>query len=740
MSSEGDILGFEGYIHVVNKRRFSTFPMCIVIVFCFLPVQLYAQTTAVPDKPERSAISLSLIPGVEIPFGSRAETYAVGGAIDVSIKYRFPAVPLLSVGGTVTYSLNPLKTGQMLSIAALSGDVSAQFQLGKRFLIAGFANVGPGIGILVREIDTVVAPGLCFGGGAALRFDISPAISIGLDAGYSGFLGVYDGLSVHLCASYSLPKREEASSRPLESVVIESGENEGVQFKSISTDTVFPVFHKYYDDKPIGTAELYNIESKPATDIKLSLLINRYMEMPKEMIIEDEIEPGETKRIDLYALFSEDILEINEGTKVPAEFTLEYRIEGQRYRKERIETVRVYNRNAMTWDDDRRAAAFVTAKDPAVMRIAKKIGGAVRSLGTSEVSMNLRIGMGLYETICLYGMDYVIDPSTPYTEYSENPMAVDFLQFPRQTLEFGAGDCDDLSILYCSLFEAIGIETAFITVPGHIFMAFALEMAPEQVRNRFSRTDELIFRNDKAWVPVETTRLDGSFQTAWQTAAKSWREANSRDQAGFFPVHEAWQTFEPVGLPGDASIALPSEETILEHYVAEHAAYVEREIFPQVEELESAITQWQNNERYVKRYINKLGILYARYGLTDIAVTQFERLLVISPDYVPAIINIGNLHYLKPDMESALQYYEQAYEIDPANPQAVLNMARCNHELENYGSVKKLYEQLSQLDRELAEQFSYLDLRGEEAARAAAAGGAGEIIVWDEEEDSGGEF
>ena len=29
------------------------------------------------------------------------------------------------------------------------------------------------------------------------------------------------------------------------------------------------------------------------------------------------------------------------------------------------------NRNAMTWDDDRKAAAFVTAKDPALLGFAK---------------------------------------------------------------------------------------------------------------------------------------------------------------------------------------------------------------------------------------------------------------------------------------------------------------------------------------------------------------------------------
>ena len=33
--------------------------------------------------------------------------------------------------------------------------------------------------------------------------------------------------------------------------------------------------------------------------------------------------------------------------------------------------------------------------------------------------------------------------------------------------------------------EAVGIETAFITVPGHIFMAFALDMSPAEAKRSF---------------------------------------------------------------------------------------------------------------------------------------------------------------------------------------------------------------------------------------------------------------
>ena len=36
------------------------------------------------------------------------------------------------------------------------------------------------------------------------------------------------------------------------------------------------------------------------------------------------------------------------------------------------------------------------------------------------------------EALQLYGISYVIDPASPYAELSDQPQAVDFLQFPRE--------------------------------------------------------------------------------------------------------------------------------------------------------------------------------------------------------------------------------------------------------------------------------------------------------------------
>jgi len=338
--------------------------------------------------------------------------------------------------------------------------------------------------------------------------------------------------------------------------------------------------------------------------------------------------------------------------------------------------------------------------------------------------------MALHETLTLYGMSYVIDPTTPYSDLSTQKDIVDFLQFPRETLEYKAGDCDDLSILYCALLESIGIESAFVTVPGHIFIAFALKLNPNEARQAFSRSDELIFKEEKVWVPLEITELEEGFRTAWQIGAKEWIENNSREQTGFFPIHEAWMSYEPVGLPGTGKeLELPEQELIIAEFNDQVSRFIDREIYSKVAQLQGDIQRHQDNYKY----INRLGVLYARYGLNDRAIDEFEKVLELRA-YVPTLLNMGNIYYIDKAMEDALIYYERAEGEAPDNPRVILSIARVNHELENYGSVRRSYERLRTLDPELATRFAYLDLRGEEASRAAELSAVKDVVLWEEDE------
>ncbi len=504
---------------------------------------------------------------------------------------------------------------------------------------------------------------------------------------------------------------------------------EGLELYNVEFAHIFPVFFKYYDEYPIGKAVLRNNENVPMTGIEVKLFIKQYMDNPKICRAPSELKGGIEKAIDLNALFTNKVLEITEGTKVSANITIEYMAQGKLHTIEKLETVRIHNRNALTWEDTGRAAAFITAKDPLILKFSKNIAGMIQEKGSKTINANLRMAMALHEALTLYGMSYVVDPITPYKEFSIKRQEIDFLQFPKQSLDYKAGDCDDLSILYCALFESVGVETAFITIPGHIFMAFSVDMKPDEARKRFLRADELIFREEKTWIPVEITEIGGGFLKAWQAGAKEWRENVARGQADFHPIHEAWGRYEPVGLPGESvQLTLPDRNSIVSAYLQELIKFIDREIFPQVAELQAAIKKSKGNPKE----INKLGILYARYGLLDRAKREFKNIIEKNKNFVPGLINLGNIYYLNNDMRNALTYYERAFELAPENPTVLLCVARTNHELENYGLVRDAYNNLKKVDPDLAYQFSYLSLRGEEAVRSAELSKVKDVVIWED--------
>jgi len=76
-----------------------------------------------------------------------------------------------------------------------------------------------------------------------------------------------------------------------------------------------------------------------------------------------------------------------------------------------------------------------------------------RAAASKAVDAKLLVGIGIHEALALYGLSYVVDSKSAYQTMSASASAVDSLQFPQQTLEYKAGDCDDLSILTAALLE-----------------------------------------------------------------------------------------------------------------------------------------------------------------------------------------------------------------------------------------------------------------------------------------------
>lgn len=213
---------------------------------------------------------------------------------------------------------------------------------------------------------------------------------------------------------------------------------------------------------------------------------------------------------------------------------------------------------------------------------------------------------------------------------------------------------------------------------------------------------------------------------AWAEGARQWREASSRETAKFYPVHAAWQEYEPVGLPGAAGeIVLPDHAALLPSFQREVARFVDREISPRVATLERSIRK-SGGDSATR---NKLGILYAQYGRYKQAEEEF-RMAVGPQDYVPALVNLGNLLLLQGQAARAQEYYERASRKEPQNAKVLLGLTRCYHETEQYELARARYEQLATVDRALAERYAYLGGETEAGGRAADTDARRRQILW----------
>uniref|UniRef100_UPI00168B9582 tetratricopeptide repeat protein n=1 Tax=Treponema zioleckii TaxID=331680 RepID=UPI00168B9582 len=472
-----------------------------------------------------------------------------------------------------------------------------------------------------------------------------------------------------------------------------------VNTKSISP--VFPVLHSWYNDNSFATIEVKNEEDYDIEQVTVSFFQPLYMSQPKVCAVKEKVGKEESFDTDITAFFNERMLDLIEKTDTQATVTVKYVCLGKEKTLEYPMTIPVYDRNSMSWDDDRRAAAFVSSKDPAAMWYAKYISSIVHDNMRSGVAENIQYAMGIFETLDKFGLNYVIDPSSSYAD-NIGTASIDFLQFPYQTLMYRGGDCDDISILVCSLFEAVGIDTAFITIPGHIFMAFNSGLTVDEAKKEFSSMENFIVRDNEVWVPLEITLTDEGFNKAWRVGAREWNQADKNGTACLYKMRDSWKTYKPVSVPGAAiKFTMLEDNKIEDAFETGIVTWINHEISPMANEYKTAIAQTDSDE-----IINSLGALYARYGLFVKADDQFKKSR--RRGYLPSLLNTANMYFSTKDYELALKWYKKVLETEPDNMLATLGVARCCYELELYDECDAAYAKIRSDSPQLAADYSYL--------------------------------
>jgi tetratricopeptide (TPR) repeat protein len=691
-----------------------------------LPVLLLALLGAAAWAQVTSDFSLTVNPAFNIPFGPTlgdgTPFYTVGGGASIKAEYALPFAQFLTTGLVLDVDFLPINSAsQAMTFLSLGPELGVRLfpipRLGIKLAGYGGMYLGFGAGTTVYnpfaagvvDIGYLLTPSLTLGAGATYKFD------------FSQFGPVYHGLGVNLGVSYHI------------------GAAGGKANIRILPDLkpIFPLFYTYYDKNPAGIVAVKNASAAPVQDVSASFFVKEYMEQPKIFWSAPALNKNQEVSVPAYALFDQRIFDVTTETKAAGEVVLTYTYLGAEATTRVPVTVTINNRNSLTWDDDRKAAAFVTSTDPDVMLFAKNVASDAGSKAKPPaINASFRIAMALFQAMGLQGVSYVTDPTTPYASSSQNKTALDFLQFPMQTLAYRAGDCDDLSILYAALLEAAGIRTALVTVPGHVYVAFDLGMRKEDARATFANPDAVIFPENDAngWLPIEITLVRKGFTEAWRAGAVDWQANTAKGVLKFLPVRDAWTSYPPVSSARVVKdpVRLPGPDAVFREFTAEMTRFMALDFQPRVTQLQKDLKLKENAGN--TRLMNRLGILYARFGMLKEAKAQFEAALKAGGSDASAavFINLGNVSYLNGSFADAVAYYSKALDRKPGTPAALQGITLASYELGDRKGVDSALAKLKNADPAAAEKLVALGSGAVDSASRAADAGK-EVDTWIEE-------
>jgi WD40 repeat protein len=475
---------------------------------------------------------------------------------------------------------------------------------------------------------------------------------------------------------------------------------------------VFPALYRYYAEHSIGQVTLQNTGSSTITDLSVRFFVPGLMKTPTDAPISTALGVGQNLDVGIRAIFDSTVLDRSEGVSVPAELTVKYRSGGNSYTEVVRRPIGILNRNALRWTDDRKVGAFMAINDPAFLRFSGQVMGMVEDSTTNILTRSFLSAIRMFEALEASQLRYVVNPASPYESLSRDSTAIDFVRFPVETLDAKSGDCSDLSVLYNSLLESVGVDTAYITTPGHIFTAFKTGISPKVVSSLPAIAENIIVQNDSVWIPVETTLVDQGFMKAWQTAAVEWREGKASGVANFFTTKDAWQTYAPSGFVGAQSSAIPAREHVQEGFTRELNAFRAVALAPREKEL---IERLQDSPSPVDE--NRLGVLYAQFGLLAKALERFER-AILTQEYLPAMVNAANVYTIQQDYNHAQEYLRRAQRIEPDNARVLIALAFSFLQSGNSSDAQSTFERAGKIDPALAFRFP---LSGGSAQQGRAA-------------------
>jgi len=658
---------------------------------------------ASPVGAEGVTVGAHLEPYVSLPLGESAADLTPGAGAAFSVSNYFREFPWsLGLEADYTWSQTVLDPTPV-SVVGVGPSVRLSWPLFPHFSVAADGAGGWYYGWMTDTSGTVAQQGGWFQGGLGLEWAIDGPWVLALQVDGRKRINLEDDLRLTLQLQVRpFPVAAPGPSYPLApGFRLLSDQRKGLQLSGYRADRLYPVLAKSYDAHPPLQVVLHNYEKTAAEQITLVLDGGPLTSGPRTVKVPTRLGPNLELTVDLTPVFNEKIWTVVKADRLPLTLTLQYLQNGKPAKDLYRPEVTLEGRNAINGDLTK-LPAFVSPRDPTAT-LAK---AAAASFKPSGPTPDLQTAVAIHTALRLAGVT------------NGSSLGGGQVRFPIETYSAKGGDSRDLAVLTAAMLEAVGLETAFLEANGKVYPAFALTSGGSLAL--WGASDLVTVQGAKTWVPLDPTAP--TFLEGWKTAAAAVRGQPASSLAS---VREAWKTTPAALLPGSAAVPVPA--TLAAGVKAAQSDFVVAGLKPLADPIQAELKTASKTQAPVLQ--NRLGILFAQFGLYTDAVDQLKK--AAAAGLAPAQVNLGFAQVLGGQPKGALETFQAALKRDPANVEALAGLALAYRSAGDPAMRKAATDRLAKADRDRAAALLTLKvLPTSDAGRAADIANVAALVRW----------
>ncbi len=456
---------------------------------------------------------------------------------------------------------------------------------------------------------------------------------------------------------------------------------------------LYPSLQNYYKTHPLGSVTLFNTRNIAIQDVKVTISIPQITDKLISINIPSII-AGQRYVQDIIVPVNDNIFTLckNGPATIPTELKVEYVFNNERkpftFTNTSISTMGV---TAMNWNNRSQFASFINPSDENLRNfVNSQITQLFANAPAHQLNKNIQRAIQIWSYYQANGISYIPDPSSSNIGGSES----DYVQFPFQTLDRKSGDCDDLLVLLASSLSVIGVDCGFLDIPGHVMLVIDPKMKPDEVMESGIDLNHFIYRNDKYWIPIETTLLDKeSFSQSWLAAIKYYQNLMDKQ---YFPdlieFADAHKLYPPSNFSEVISLRGFNNATAAQKlFTADINSILLMGQIAKEEEFIQSMNRYPTNLSVANQY----ALWCVQNNRESTAQSIWEQILKQDPANYASLVNLGSLEVSTSKYDSARIHFLEALKQNRDTDNILRNLCILEYRNGNKAKAREYYNRIT---------------------------------------------